>query len=1085
MKTPSGAQPRRATSEDVRALLFADPKAPWSPPQSSESGLTFTLRSEVDIESLRRRLNKKVPGAQPGAGAARLQVLLAGEYLRSQDLDEDGKRGAAAWLHHPKLGAVYLSIEDRAFLHFGPEQAIGIDLPPAPKSKAVWSIEEREGGARITAKGEPVAVEVAFSADLALRPWAARLMSFLCGDSDLEARGFPVKEIAARGPAVATETWLVDEAGGNLRRIATHRLDDIELGRIDPQAFTVPDGFRDLRRREPSHETGDRVVAFRRALRRRVPVQTARASGRPDVQRRASSTMAPPTMAVFVPSKRPPEIPIESCLPSTQFVPCAFEIRQLLCDNVKSAVNLIGQRLNTVTGARALNGRIAVSVDWLQQLEDAHNARLDASGNFVGDGLFCLLRDPPTGTDFGGTGLLDRMAEAVAERLVERVSNLPLGGIEDPVAIPEQARLELAVISGDASIPRDQRWDRLSPASRAQIREAVCKQRLGRFRESFSLDVDNEPIPSSEEDYLWITLRAQGVDIGFDGREVISRLVIRDENQVEIQIRLASVSATFNLERAPGMRFWVAAVGAVVVGGVIAVTAAPFLLAVLIALGPLGLAPLLGLLMVPATLGPLGAFVLGLLTFLMFDVASMSVSIAEPIITAKVGMGVVDDEFGPEVDDVTIEGDLHVSYISDVSFVHTLVLNSLSQLASTDFETNVLDLIAGNVSGRIGSALRGRPFFLLPQPLARSLVLEMGSTVLPSGESIPVEITAQILSHELLGVGESVAVTDADSRMGAAAYSRLKVSPREAGLYTTQCDLDVESRLTALLNDAQNPYLGYAFSQNLLNGYAQAMWINGVLRADLTTGLNEAVAALAKACPDVIADPGLCSAHTWVAASPRILLTPRAFCEEHTVDGRAVRPCLRAFFDDVRLCLSCGTEESILEIQFAFDCLAHLGLGSWDANNPRLSLFRATDTLADLYFDNRDGRFQIASNGLQGVVGAGGVFAALESVDCTCRVEILTAMHDLMRRAAIAIMDASPVSRITFAETGEEAFMNAHRYDGVLSVNMFPLRTTLYVLISPSAALTGIAPFSGQPSAASLDNADCEAGRALRTLASG
>jgi hypothetical protein len=74
--------------------------------------------------------------------------------------------------------------------------------------------------------------------------------------------------------------------------------------------------------------------------------------------------------------------------------------------------------------------------------------------------------------------------------------------------------------------------------------------------------------------------------------------------------------------------------------------------------------------------------------------------------------------------------------------------------------------------------------------------------------------------------------------MGAAAHSHLKVSPREAGLFTTQADLDVERRLTALLDDAQNPYLGYAFSQNLLNGFAQAMWIDGVLRAELITGLN-------------------------------------------------------------------------------------------------------------------------------------------------------------------------------------------------------------------------------------------------------
>lgn len=62
MRTASGAQPRRATSDDVRAVLFADPKAPWSPPRSSESGLTFTLRSEVDIEWMRRRLDKNVTG---------------------------------------------------------------------------------------------------------------------------------------------------------------------------------------------------------------------------------------------------------------------------------------------------------------------------------------------------------------------------------------------------------------------------------------------------------------------------------------------------------------------------------------------------------------------------------------------------------------------------------------------------------------------------------------------------------------------------------------------------------------------------------------------------------------------------------------------------------------------------------------------------------------------------------------------------------------------------------------------------------------------------------------------------------------
>ena len=317
-----------------------------------------------------------------------------------------------------------------------------------------------------------------------------------------------------------------------------------------------------------------------------------------------------------------------------------------------------------------------------------------------------------------------------------------------------QARVDLRD-TGDPTIRQNRRWDQLSPASQAAIREEVCKQRLGRFREAFAADVDNEPIPSRENDFLWVTLREQGVDSALMAERSSPGWlsVTRTRSNPDT---VASISATFDLERAPGMAFWILAVGVLVVGGVITVISAPILLAVLVALGPLGLAPLLGLLIVPATVGPLGGFVLGLLTFLMFDVASLSVSITEPTITLRIGMGVVDDEFGPEVDDTTIEGDLHVSYISDVSFVHTFVLNSLSQLASTEFEANVLDQIADNVSGRVQGALRGQPFFLLPQRLGRRVVVEIGSTELPSRESIPVEFTTPILGHELLGVSESV-----------------------------------------------------------------------------------------------------------------------------------------------------------------------------------------------------------------------------------------------------------------------------------------------------------------------------------------
>src|SRR5262249_11401763 len=140
--------------------------------------------------------------------------------------------------------------------------------------------------------------------------------------------------------------------------------------------------------------------------------------------------------------------------------------------------------------------------------------------------------------------------------------------------------------------------------------------------------------------------------------------------------------------------------------------------------------------------------------------------------------------------------------------------------------------------------------------------------------------------------------------------------------------------------------------------------------------------------------------------------TPRRFCEER-LGGAPYRMYMEAYFDDLRLCITCGDDgKSKLEVQFAASCVAHLGLGRVSSNSNQLSLLGEPRSFADIYFDDGDGRWEIAPAGVQGLVGAGDEFAHLDGPDCKCHAAILQALLPLIRRAATTVLRRNSASVI-------------------------------------------------------------------------
>ena len=597
---------RRAQTEDVRKILFAAPKKAWATPEGALEGVTFEIHSSFELDSLCRAFPaqfRDISDTAPRRFDRWVRVHSAGGYTRTDEMP-GGKAadGSAFALESPELGAVYVDVWDKSYIHFSSSQLPQAGLPASLKKVAPkWEVTEGKDNLTLSVRGVvSLDVVIVYSTrDKASSEIAAIILSTcLPGLDGLAELGLPLKQIAAGGTPKTVETWLVNDKGLRVERLARHRVSGITTSPIDHALFRIPEGFRNLRDQK---REGDRawhpVGGPHRRTRRGKPARGGKASAEGSSQARAAYTAARYQATVgrmFPKVEVATEPAFPECLPSTLHASSALEIRQALLDAIMLLINLVANRLDTAAGTRVDPGNpestdVVLTIDWLAQLEQFHQSR----GDF-GDGLFCLLRDPPPNDDplGGGTGLLDQMAETLARQLVAAEEPIPLGGQDDPVALPQAIEDEIVALAEDGSIPKAERFDALSATSRAAVREAVLAQRIATIDYQFDGDFGEQPWPSRDYDLVHIKLQLEQLAVEFPNNNTIRQLLITlndsdaDRPRIEFELALKRLDATLTWERRPGLWFWLTAAGVLVALAIVGSFAVTILILTLIGLVP-------------------------------------------------------------------------------------------------------------------------------------------------------------------------------------------------------------------------------------------------------------------------------------------------------------------------------------------------------------------------------------------------------------------------------------------------------------------------------------------------------------------
>ncbi len=1041
---------RRARAEDVKRVLFAPPARAWAGPDRPLEGVDFVIHSTLELERLILAFPAHFRGlgdAVPRSLERRARVRAAGDYRRTDEVAAGDDRGTTAFtLESAGLGAVYVDVRDKTHLHFSHEQ-----LPTAAhasdRSKPLeWSVAEEGHAIAVSVRGVvsmDVLIELA-EEEHASPEVAARILSAcLPGLDELAA---PLDRAAERGIPAAVEAWSVDAKGRRTQRLARHAIRVLDRGTIDPGVFCIPQGSRDLRSKPKAGASGWHALgkARRRTRRARdVAAVRSRAGGR-----MARSAQA--TVGQFVPPKfevaTEPAFP--ECLPSTHHASAALEIRQALLDAIRFLVNVMARRLDTATGTRAdpndpENTDVELTVDWLDQLERFHRIQGDA-----GDGLFCLLRDPPPDDDptGGGRGLLDRVAESLARELLAAAHPIPLGGENDAVALPNAIEDEIAALADDFSIPADERFDALSPSTQAEVREAVLDQRIARVDCLFDGDFGEHAWPHRYYDLVHVKLQLERVALEFPDGDAIRQLVIALEDsdankpRIEFELALARFEATVAMDRWPGGWFWVTAAGVLVALSIVGSLAVTGLIVTLIGLGPLGWLVLLMLISQATVAG--GAALLAVVTYLVWDATELRLTIAQPVLRSSVApdRAYDPDELVLDPDRVSLDGDVTVTVNSEIpSGVHQL-FDIVVNFALSAFDAQVRDTLESLTREGLEGAVRRLPHFRLPMPFHADVPVRIAG--------VPIDhVDVEAPKHELLESGAN----GVDAwLLSASAVTRMQFPFPGFAPLMTQVDRDLRERLAprvrALEADGGAPCLGYAISQNLLNGIVHAQWLAGRFVRDYDADqVDEAFATLVAACPSC-ADLTDRAVHAWAAAAPTVTVTPRAFVEDET------RPYLAVRFPDIRVCISdVAGKASALELLCAVESIAHLALGGLNGGDAR-TLFSLERSFVHVLFDDRREHVQLVPAGVQGLDGEGPGFDAIAAMDDAARMQLLVALAPLLETAARRLLRRNNVEQIVFPP--ETSQVNRQIYDGVALVDIVPSRSSLLVVVKTYGAMS-------------------------------
>lgn len=1080
----------RATTEEVRKSLSSKPARPWQAPKSAASGVVFELDSTFEVAALHTSFGHAFPGlpeARTSSVQRRARIHSAGGYRSNESVE---KASPSRVLEHADHGAVYLDLKDGSFLHFGSEQ-----LPASPLSSSAskltldWRVDRKPGELTLSVRGAlslDLRIELGADKPAAREVTEAVLSSCLPGLEHLVAVGLPLDELVAEGVPLCVETWAVDAKGVRRACLARHRVTIRSIGDVPPSVFTIPKGYRDLRAKAEKQDAG--WVTLGKYSRRAR--HTTRARGTAHAANR--TYMHAQTMATYGPGvfDRKPEIQSEpflpQCQPQTLHASASFEIRQSLLDAIQAILNAIGSRLDVASGARVNptdpeNRAVRFEIDWLDQLERFSN-NLPA-----GDGLFCLLREPPGADGLGGGGgLLDRMAESLARELLARENTLPLGGQDDPVVLPAAIENEIAAVAADGDIARAERFNELDPTTQARVREEVLLQRIASVQNEINGDFGETIWPSRSFDLVHVRLQLESLRAEFaDDRELLNGLRITlidgDANrpQIEVELALRRFEVTLTMERWPGVHFWATAAGTLVALAIVGPLVVGPLIMLLMGLGPLGwltLALLIANAPVATVLG--GAALLAVVTYLVWDTSELRLTIDQPRLRSSVAPDRRSNPGGLflDADRASLDGDVMVSVNSQIpSGVHQL-FDTIANFAIEAFENQVRAVLEEGVVDGLEQAMQRFPHFRLPLPFDAQVDVSIGIPVV--GDVLAEE---GVPRHELL---QYAVDGRTEQRLAASTLTGISYPFTGFAHVVTQVDPDlrgyVSEALQRRLAAGETPRLGYGISQNLLNANIYALWLGNRYAVDYDAEhARDALTAVAGAVPNLGQLQEPFTAHAWAASSPQVHVAPRSYLES------AERSYLLTCWPDIRLCLGGMLgKPATLELRFAVHSIAHIGFGSVSKLR-RLSFFSLENDFLHVLFDHRDQYLQLNPVALQGVEVRGAGFDPVATLGPAQRLAFLEAVQPLMLEAARLLLRIDGVRRLTFVPGSDR--VDQQVYDGVVQVDIEPRRTSLVALVASRGPIALVLPSRDAndqlvQATIDLDSQTCADGAAMREL---
>ena len=158
---------------------------------------------------------------------------------------------------------------------------------------------------------------------------------------------------------------------------------------------------------------------------------------------------------------------------------------------------------------------------------------------------------------------------------------------------------------------------------------------------------------------------------------------------------------------------------------------------------------------------------------------------------------------------------------------------------------------------------------------------------------------------------------------------------------------------------------------------------------------------LIDACPDCAAIKEKREVHVWAAATPQVLVTPRAFLED---ERRPTCRCGSPTFG----CASAASpgKPSLLEVQFSITAIAHVAFGLTSPSGEGRTLFTLDAAFLHVLFDNRKDFHSVSPVETQGIETRGVGFDALAAMDEPARLAFLRAIQPMLATAASRLLGA-------------------------------------------------------------------------------